>query len=171
VARILLVEDDEAVRDILKKALVSSGHEVEEAENGNVALAAYRRQPCDLVITDLVMPEKDGLETILELRRMNPAVKIVAMSGGGRTLGPGQFYLESAQLFGAYRVLAKPFTAAAFLHSVSGAGPENGRSVNLGRLLIFPLVIRRPACMARTEVKARSLTRPTVSCRTRLRRM
>jgi CheY-like chemotaxis protein len=81
VARILLVEDDEAVRDILKKALVSSGHEVEEAENGNVALAAYRRQPCDLVITDLVMPEKDGLETILELRRMNPAVKIVAMSG------------------------------------------------------------------------------------------
>lgn len=113
------MEDDEGVRDILKKALVSFGYEVEEAANGILAMAAYRRQPCDLVITDLVMPEKDGLETIRELRRDNPAVKIVAMSGGGRTLGPGQLYLETAQLFGAYRVLAKPFTTAALLKAVS----------------------------------------------------
>ena len=53
------------------------------------------------MITDLVMPEKDGLETIMELRRLNPAVKIIAISGGGRTLGPGQLYLETARAIGA----------------------------------------------------------------------
>jgi CheY-like chemotaxis protein len=119
VARILLVEDDEAVREILRKTLVSAGHEVEEAPNGAVAVAAYRRQASDVVITDLVMPEKDGLEAIMELRRLDPAVKIIAMSGGGRSLGPGQLYLESARLFGALRILAKPFTAKALLKAVS----------------------------------------------------
>jgi CheY-like chemotaxis protein len=119
VPRILLVEDDEAVREILRKALVSAGYDVEEASDGAIALAAYYRQPPDLVITDLVMPEKDGLETIRELRRVNPAVKIIAMSGGGRTLGPGQLYLESARLFGALKILAKPFTSSALLKAVS----------------------------------------------------
>lgn len=119
-ARILLVDDDDAVRDVLRKALVGAGHEVEEAANGALAVAAYRRQPAELVITDLVMPEKDGLEAILELRRFDPAVKIIAMSGGGRSLGPGQLYLESARLFGAIEVLAKPFTASALLSTVAG---------------------------------------------------
>ena len=118
-ARILLVEDDEAVRKILRKTLVSAGYEVEEAPNGNIALAAYRRQASDVVITDLVMPEKDGLETIRELRRLDPAAKIIAMSGGGRILGPAQLYLESARLFGALQILAKPFTASALLKAVS----------------------------------------------------
>ena len=107
-ARILLVEDDEAVREILRKALVLAGHEVEEAQNGNVALAAYRRQASDVVITDLVMPEKDGLETIMELRRLDPAVKVIAISGGGRTLGPGQLYLETARAIGALRSSPSP---------------------------------------------------------------
>ena len=120
-ATILLVDDDEGVRDILHKTLVNAGHEVEDAVNGSVAVAAYRRQPRDLVITDLVMPEKDGLETIMELRRLNPAVRIIAMSGGGRTLGLGQLYLESARSFGASRILAKPFTSAALLKAVSEA--------------------------------------------------
>jgi CheY-like chemotaxis protein len=119
VATILLVEDDDAVREILRKALVSAGHEVEEAANGDLAIAAYRRRSSNLVITDLVMPEKDGLEAIIELRRLDPAVKIIAMSGGGRTLGPGQLYLESARLFGALRILAKPFTPAALLTAVA----------------------------------------------------
>ena len=118
-ATILLVDDDDGVRDILHRTLVAAGHEVEDAVNGDVALAAYRRQPRDVVITDLVMPEKNGLETIMELRRLNPAVKIVAMSGGGRTLGLGQLYLESASLFGAGRILAKPFTSAALLTAVN----------------------------------------------------
>lgn len=118
-ARILLVEDDEAVREILRKTLVAAGYEVEEAPDGVVALAAYRRQPIDLVITDLVMPEKDGLETIMDLRRLNPAVKIIAMSGGGWTLGPGQIYLETARVLGALEILAKPFTASTLLTAVS----------------------------------------------------
>lgn len=117
--RILLVEDDDAVRGILRKALVSAGYEVEEAADGDLAVAAYRRQRSDVVITDLVMPQKDGLAAIIELRRLDPAVKIIAMSGGGRTLGPGQLYLESARLFGAHRLLAKPFNAAALLTAVS----------------------------------------------------
>jgi DNA-binding NtrC family response regulator len=86
VARTLLVEDDEAVRGILARTLVAAGYEVEEAANGEVALAAYRRQASDVVITDLVMPEKNGLEMIMEMRRLDPGVKIIAMSGGGRTL-------------------------------------------------------------------------------------
>lgn len=122
-ARILLVEDDDAVREILRKTLVAAGHEVEEAPNGVVALAAYRRRPSDLVITDLVMPEKDGLEAIMDLRRLDPAVRIIAMSGGGRTLGPGDFYLESARLFGAMRILSKPFTGSALLKAVSEVLP------------------------------------------------
>jgi CheY-like chemotaxis protein len=121
VPRILLVEDDDAVREILRKALVAAGHEVDEASNGDVALAAYRRQAADLVITDLVMPEKDGLETIMELRRIDPAVRIVAMSGGGRTLGPGQLYLESARALGARQILSKPFTVGALLKAVAEA--------------------------------------------------
>jgi CheY-like chemotaxis protein len=124
VATILLVEDDEGVRDILHKTLVAAGHDVEDAENGAVALAAYRRQPRDLVITDLVMPEKNGLETIMELRRLNPAVKIIAISGGGRNLGLGELYLDSARLFGAGKILAKPFTSAALLKAVADSLAE-----------------------------------------------
>ena len=122
-ARILLVDDDDAIRGMLRKMLMSAGFEVEEAANGNVAVAAYCRQPSDLVITDLVMPEKDGLETIMELRRLDPAVKIIAMSGGGRSLGPGERYLESARTFGALRVLSKPFSASALLKAVSDVLP------------------------------------------------
>ena len=118
-ANILLVEDDEAVREILRKALVSAGHTVEEASNGDVALAAYRRQAADVVITDLVMPDKDGLETIMLLRRLDPAVKIIAISGGGRTIGSGQLYLETARSIGAAQILAKPFTGSALLAAVT----------------------------------------------------
>lgn len=118
-ATILLVEDDDGVRKLLHRTLVNAGYEVEEASNGDIALAAYRRQPRDLVITDLVMPEKDGLETISALRRINPSAKIIAISGGGRTLGLGQLYLETAQSIGAARVLAKPFTSTALLTAVS----------------------------------------------------
>lgn len=119
--RILLVDDDDAVREILRKALVAAGHEVDEASNGDLAIAAYRRQAADLVITDLVMPDKDGLETIMELRRMDPSVRVVAMSGGGRTLGPGQLYLESARALGARQILSKPFTVGALLKAIGDA--------------------------------------------------
>ncbi len=122
-ATILLVEDDDAIRRLLRKALVAAGFEVEEAANGVVALAAYRRRASDLVITDLVMPEKDGLEMIMDLRRLDPAVKIIAMSGGSRTFGQAQLYLDSARLFGAVRILAKPFSASALLKAVAEVLP------------------------------------------------
>jgi CheY-like chemotaxis protein len=118
-SRILLVDDDDSVREVLRKALVAAGHEVEEAANGDLAIVAFRNRAPDLVITDLVMPEKDGLETIMALRQLDPAVKIIAMSGGGRTLGPGQLYLESARALGALRILSKPFGAAALLNAVA----------------------------------------------------
>src|SRR5687767_14027836 len=99
-ASILLVEDDEQLRPMLKLVLERGGHQVQEAGNGKEALKIYLRHPTDLVVTDLVMPDKEGLETILELRRIYPDVKIIAMSGGGRT-GGGQGYLELARKFGA----------------------------------------------------------------------
>jgi CheY-like chemotaxis protein len=117
-ARLLLVDDDDAIRAVLRKTLIAAGHEVEEAADGGLALKAYSRQRSDLVITDVLMPEKDGLETITELRRLDPSVRIIAMSGGGRTLGLGQLYLESARDVGALHILAKPFTPATLLKAV-----------------------------------------------------
>ena len=114
---ILVIEDDEAVRGLLLRHLVGAGYEVQEAANGTTGLAAYRHQQSDLVITDIVMPETEGLETIRELRRVNPKVKIIAISGaaGGRADG----YLDLAMGFGARRSLSKPFTRADLLSVVA----------------------------------------------------
>jgi CheY-like chemotaxis protein len=106
-ATILLVEDDDQYRAMLNEVLRLAGHEVFLARNGNEALRLYQAQPADVVLTDLIMPEKEGLETIRELRALNPAVKIIAMSGGGRI--NSKDYLLMAQRFKAQRVLAKPF--------------------------------------------------------------
>ena len=108
-ARILVVDDNEVVRRIIRQALEFEGHDVEVAENGNRALDHFRERVADLVITDIVMPEKEGIETILELRLLDTDVKILAISGGG-LFSPGA-YLSSATLLGADGSLAKPFTA------------------------------------------------------------
>lgn len=115
-ASILLVEDDEQLRPMLKIILQEAGHEVHEAHNGKEALEIYGVKPTDLVITDLVMPEKEGLETIIELRHTYPDVKIIAMSGGGRT--GVQNYLELAKKFGANHTLAKPFSNQELLDGI-----------------------------------------------------
>jgi len=114
---VLVIEDDDAVRRLLRRHLVAAGYEVREATNGAVGLAAYRQQPSDLIITDIVMPETEGLETIRELRRVNPEVKIIAISAaaGGRADG----YLDTAMQFGASRILSKPFTGADLLSVVA----------------------------------------------------
>jgi YesN/AraC family two-component response regulator len=78
------------------------------AANGRKGLAEYKAAPADLVITDLIMPDMEGLEAIMELRRCSPAVKIIAMSGGGA--GWGTDYLKMAEKFGASRILNKPFS-------------------------------------------------------------
>lgn len=106
-SRILVIEDDTKIRKMLRKMLERAGYEVNEASDGLEGLKLYREEPADLVITDIIMPRKEGLETIMDLRREFPEVKIIAISGGGR-LSP-QPYLEVAEGFGAMRVFSKPF--------------------------------------------------------------
>lgn len=114
---ILLVDDDEHFRTMLCEALTGEGYQVLEASNGQKAIELYAGQPTDLVITDLVMPEKEGLEMIVEIKRFHAGVKIIAISGGGR--GNSQDYLKIAKAFGAQRVLAKPFSHCELLEAIS----------------------------------------------------
>ena len=104
---ILIADDDDQVRMLLKRVLVKAGYEVAEARNGNEALRIFRTKPVTLLITDLIMPDKEGIETIQEFRRSNSPVKIIAMSGGGRL--DQNMYLSMAKKIGADRVLSKPF--------------------------------------------------------------
>ena len=106
--RVLLIEDDASVRRIVRKMLERGRHEVTEAENGRVGLDRLRDSAFDLVITDIVMPEMDGLETLIELRKHHPTLTVIAMSGGGRT--GNMDFLGSAEKLGASSVLQKPFT-------------------------------------------------------------
>lgn len=106
-ARILLVDDDNPFRTMLRLTLVKMGHGVMEACDGREAIALLRAEPPELVITDIVMPEKEGMETIVEMRRMQPGLKIIAMSGGGRVNAKNYLYI--AKSLGADCVLEKPF--------------------------------------------------------------
>jgi two-component system chemotaxis response regulator CheY len=106
--RILVVDDDQHFRDMLIRVLEDAGHEVTHAANGEEGLRAYRAAPPDAVVIDLVMPGKEGIETIMQLKREFPAARVIAMSGGGRRGNTS--YLEVAGKLGASRMLAKPFT-------------------------------------------------------------
>src|SRR5687768_11799705 len=106
--RILLVDDDDALRKMLRLTLTSLGHVVVEARDGKEALVQQQREPVDVLLTDLIMPEKEGLETIREFRQKHPAVRVVAMSGGGRVSATD--HLKLARSLGAGAVLAKPFS-------------------------------------------------------------
>jgi CheY-like chemotaxis protein len=115
--RILLIDDEEAVRMTVSEILRRAGYEVESAVDGKSGLEIFRRQGFDLLITDLLMPERDGLETIMALRRGRSPLKIMVISGCGQTLG-GE-YLKIAQHLGADLTLAKPFTRVELLSAVS----------------------------------------------------
>jgi len=114
---ILVVDDDEQVLDVVSEMLRMDGHEVVTAGNGGEALNKFRCADYDLVITDLIMPDMEGLETITELRAQKEAIPIIAMSGGGR-VGPMD-YLETARFIGAAETLAKPFTRNELVQAVS----------------------------------------------------
>src|SRR5687768_12074125 len=82
--KILLIDDDDAFRKVVRLALTSMGHDVIEACDGGEGLRLLKANSIDLVLTDLIMPDKEGIETIMEIQRMRPELKIIAMSGGGR---------------------------------------------------------------------------------------
>lgn len=113
---ILVIDDDPSVRQVVSEMLKQAGHEVTMAENGREALGMLAGHRFDLVITDLIMPEQEGIETIQEIRRHNEHLPIVAISGGGR-LGPGD-YLQTARFIGADATLAKPFGRQELLATV-----------------------------------------------------
>ncbi|MES2693683.1 MAG: response regulator [Verrucomicrobiota bacterium] len=120
-SRILLVDDDDPLRNILRVTLEKMGHHVVEARNGKEALRLCQAEPPDIVLTDIVMPEAEGIELIGALRRFHSDVKIIAMSGGGRVSAAD--YLKIARHMGATIALAKPFSQeaiAAAIAKVSG---------------------------------------------------
>lgn len=115
--RILVIDDDPVVRGMLVEMLRREGYDVDEAEDGRAGMRRFRAQPAALVITDVVMPEQEGLETLMQLRHANPAVLVIAISGGGR-VGPDS-YLNSARTLGANAILAKPFGREELLEAVN----------------------------------------------------
>jgi DNA-binding response OmpR family regulator len=115
-ARILVIDDDQQIRMLLRKTLETSGYSVDEATDGKAGFALYTDDPQDLVITDLIMPEREGLETIRDLLHYNPEVKIIAISGGGSL--PADNYLHMAECFGAQRLFRKPFRVEDILAAV-----------------------------------------------------
>ena len=105
--RVLVIDDDDGVRDMLQCMLEREGYEVSVAGDGQDAEKWFQQKRFDLVITDILMPEKEGIQTIIDLRKVCPQTKIIAISGGG--VGGPEHYLKSAQSFGANRIFAKPF--------------------------------------------------------------
>ena len=116
-ATIILAEDDAALRAALARLLELSGYRVLEAENGHGVLLHLTRESAELLITDMLMPEMEGAETIREVRRSYPAVKIIAISGGG--LNPPMGYLTLAQALGADATLAKPVQGKELLAAIA----------------------------------------------------
>ncbi len=113
---ILVIEDDDQIRALLRQILEREGYRVSDAPNGKKGIKLYRQQPADLVITDLIMPEKEGIETIIELKRDYPEVKILAISGGGK-VNP-ETYLDMAEKLGATYAIKKPFGRGEILEAV-----------------------------------------------------
>lgn len=115
-AKILITDDDLHVRAMMRLTLEMKGHRCAEAGNGDEALAAYAAQAFDLVITDILMPVRDGLETIIDLKRENPHVKIIAISSGGQN--GTDAYLRVARHIGATAVILKPFSQSELRNTV-----------------------------------------------------
>ena len=115
-ARILVIDDEELVRQVVRQSLKEEGHSVGEAVDGDEGLKKFRENDPDVVITDILMPKKEGIETIQEMRRIRPDVAIIAMSGGGRMRDTS--FLFAAKILGADSALEKPFSLDALKRTV-----------------------------------------------------
>ena len=113
---ILLIDDEESFRSVIKQVLVIAGYEVVEASNGAEGIQLFHQKPADMIVTDIIMPEKEGIETIIELKKAFPHVKLIAMSGGGWYGTDIDF--DMAKRLGA-RTLDKPFALQELLDVVS----------------------------------------------------
>lgn len=115
---VLVIDDEPAIRQLCLNILAAAGYQVREAADGEQGLLSHRQEPADLILCDIFMPEKEGLETIKELRRECRVVRIVVMSGGKVN---GMDFLKVALLFGADAAIAKPFEPAQLLAVVRAA--------------------------------------------------
>ncbi len=114
--KILLVDDEEAIRKMVRAILGSELYEFDEAVNGLDAQALLEKQTFDLIITDVIMPDCDGIELVMAIRRKLPEIKVIVMSGGGRVRAG--HYLDLAGKLGAAKVFEKPFDTAALRRTV-----------------------------------------------------
>jgi DNA-binding response OmpR family regulator len=114
-ARILLIEDNDSIRTLLREALELAGHTVIEARNGVEGLDLFSQAGADLVITDILMPHKGGIDVVRALREQVPPVRIIAISGAR---GGAEGYLDLAYRMGAVKVLLKPFTPASLIAAI-----------------------------------------------------
>lgn len=115
--RILVIDDDRLIRHVLRQMLERRGYEVIDAPDGKEGMKLYRQNPTDLVITDIIMPEKEGVETIIELKHDFPDVKIIAISGGGCGID-AHTCLSYAKSFGVSHMFIKPFEQEELLEAV-----------------------------------------------------
>ena len=122
---ILVIDDDDLVRDTLVRMLERAGFQAVSARNGREGLAQFHSHPPDLIVTDIIMPDFDGIETVMAFKRTAPAVPIIAVSGGGRT--HTMQFLEAAQRLGADMILSKPFKQAELVSAITQllARPKN----------------------------------------------
>ena len=114
--KILIVDDEELIREGLKQLLEMNGYQVSLAIDGRDAIFQMASNIPELVITDIIMPETDGIELILEIKKENPQVKIIAISGGGRI--NAEDHLEIARQFGVHATLMKPFSTTELLETI-----------------------------------------------------
>ena len=114
--RILLIDDDDQLRGLLQAILEGAGYEVDTASDGKKGVHRFRRNRADLAIVDIFMPEKEGLETIVELKQIDPNIKAIAISGGGLRLD--MEFLDHAKIFGADHAMEKPLDLQELLNII-----------------------------------------------------
>ena len=122
-ADILIIDDDPDILVLCRSFLEKEGHAVRTETDGRTGVKAFRANPADLVLTDIFMPNEDGLEVIKQLRSLHPEVPIVAMSGGGRIVSVGAAALKAAKKTGAALTLKKPFTSHELVEAVTRVLP------------------------------------------------